>query len=75
METPAIPSSHPSQNFQLKDKWNSNFPETPFGNCGLLQSIPTFSFRNGTSEISLPFAQFPSSSLPSNGNNNRKSIS
>ena len=37
-----------------------------------LQRKSSFSIQNGTSEIFLPFSQFPSSSLSSTENNNRK---
>ena len=37
-----------------------------------LQRYSSFSLQSGTMEISLPFAQFPSSSLSSTENSNRK---
>ena len=46
----------------IKIKWNSNFLENPFQNCGLppeVQMKSSFSAQNGTMEISLPFGKFP----------------
>ena len=46
--------------FRLKVKRNSNFSENPFGNCRLPPEVFLLFRRNGTAEISLPFAKLSS---------------
>ena len=50
--------------FRLKVKWNSDFPENPFGDCRLPPMVVlfycSFSVRIGTADISLLFAKLSS---------------
>ena len=45
------------QEFRLKVKWNSNFPENPFGNCRLSPEVVLFfrSERSGGNSITICF--------------------
>ena len=67
-----LPFSQKIRKLRLKVKWNSNFPKMRSEIVDYLQRESSFSVQNGMSEISLLFARFPSSSLSSTENNNRK---
>ena len=55
-----LPFSKKVRKFRLKVKWSCNFLENPCGNCRLPSEVVLFSVRNGTGEISLPFAKLSS---------------
>ena len=61
------------QKFRLKVKWNSNFPENPFGNCKLFpEVVPFFPFGTQQREFHYHFLHFPVFSLSSAGSNYEK---
>ena len=62
-----------SGNFGLKSNGKVIFRKFRSEIVEYLQRYSSFSIRNGTTEISLPFGKFSSSSLSSAENNNEKS--
>ena len=62
------------QEFRLKVKWNSNFPENPFGNCRLSPEVVLFfrSERSGGNFTTICFIfQFSVSHQPETITRNR----